>query len=148
MTTQIPTYSGQFCQVLYGGAEITLYFPGGDIAPTITYDNLDQTALRASGNPTATDIRRGVAKSEFTLKTHFDPVLCKFMRQYVGSRVGAVLQILAGPNYLPGPGDELFAGIYSIFSFSWPYVSNAVSMIDWEFKVPDGVATLPSIGLY
>ena len=131
-----PTYSGQFCQVFYAGTEITAYFPPGDIAPQLTHDNLVQSVLRAGGNPTAEDIRRGIAESEFQLKTYFDPTPCKLMRQYVSSRVGATLQVIAGPNYLPGVGDELFSGVFTILDYNWPYISNQVSMIDWSFRDP------------
>lgn len=140
-------YGGEFTTIFWAGTEITAYFPPGDISPQLGVQPLDQTALRSGGNPTVVDNRRGILTSEFTLKTYYDPTLCKLMRQYVKSRTGALLQIMSGLNALPTIGDELFSGYYSIFSYSWPYMVNQVSQIDWELKIPDGATVVPSIGV-
>ena len=107
----MPTLSGAFVQVLIGNAagtlvDISAYLTS--VEPQRASVPIDLSTFAAGGVPVTSNLVRGAAQSEFTLKGLYDPAFAKIIRQIMAARGGFTLQIRSGSNAIPAQGDSLF----------------------------------------
>lgn len=133
--------AGEFGQIWWGGfdgvaVEWSNYISDLPAIP-LQYQPSDFTSFQVGGSRTVSNMIRGSRQVIVTVNLYFDPLVCNFLNQILGARLGTNFEYWPGKNYLPSVGEKIFKGTFTLFKISHQYNAGADAIVACTLQPSD-----------